>query len=200
MERVLLRDGTEVALRPIREEDKDAVQSAFDRMSEDSRYKRFFTLSPQLSDRELAYLTEVDHHDHEALVAYLPGTGESLGVSRFVRSKEDPEEAEVATVVVDDWQSRGIGTLLIDRLSARAREEGIQRFTSELLASNRRAIDLFRRMGAVRSESDEPTYTRLTLELAPATGADEPLTHALRAAARGDLRGGERPLRPDTDS
>ena len=110
-----------------------------------------------------------------------------------------PEEAEVATVVVDDWQSRGIGTLLIDRLSARAREEGIQRFTSDLLASNRRAIDLFRRMGAVRSESDEPTYTRLTLELAPATGADEPLTHALRAAARGDLRGGERPLRPDTE-
>lgn len=199
MERIRLRDGAEVAIRPIRPEDRDAIESGFDGMSDESRYKRFFTLSPQLSERELAYLTEVDHHDHEALVAFHPGTGEPLGVTRFVRSTEDPEEAEVATAVVDDWQSRGIGTLLIDRLSVRAREEGIKRFTSELLADNHRAIDLFRRIGAVRSESDEPKYTRLTLELAPATGADEPLSHALRAAARGDLHGGGRPLRADEE-
>jgi GNAT superfamily N-acetyltransferase len=84
---------------------------------------------PKLTEGMVRYLTEIDHHDHEAIIALDEQTGEGIGVARYVRDQERPEVAEVAVTVIDDWQGRGLGTLLLEVISARAREEGITTFT-----------------------------------------------------------------------
>src|SRR5215218_4614883 len=121
-----LRDGSRIALRPIEPPDRELIAGGFEPVSPESRYRRFFGPKPVLSERDLDYLTRVDHHDHEALVASDAGTGRGIGVARYVRVA--PEVAEPAVVVADDWQGRGVAGLLLDRLAERAREEGIQRF------------------------------------------------------------------------
>ena len=118
-----------IAVRPIEPGDKAALAAAFERLSAESRYRRFLSPHGELSAAELRYLTEVDHHDHEALVALDPATGEGVGVARYVRDRARPESAEIA-VAADRWQGRGVGTLLLHRLVDRAREEGIRRSTA----------------------------------------------------------------------
>ncbi len=86
---VTLRDGTTLLVRPIAPGDKDALQRGIEELSDDSRYRRFLAASPRLSDAQLRYLTEVDHHDHEALVA-LTEDGEPVAVGRFVRLATSP--------------------------------------------------------------------------------------------------------------
>jgi GNAT superfamily N-acetyltransferase len=103
----------------------------------ESRYRRFLSAMPSLSESMVRYLTEIDHHDHEAMIALDEETGEGTGVARFVRDAKRPASAEVAVTVIDDWQGRGLGTLLLEVLSARAREEGITIFTAMMLATNR---------------------------------------------------------------
>src|SRR4051794_1367788 len=119
-----LRDGEPILIRPIRPEDREELAAGMERLSPESRYRRFFTPTSGLSPTELSYLTEVDHHDHEALVAVEPGTEHGIGVARFVRSPADDELAEVAVAVADSWHNRGVATALLARLAERAREEG----------------------------------------------------------------------------
>ena len=126
-----LRDGTQILIRPIRPEDREELAAGMERLSPESRYRRFFTPTNELSASELSYLTEVDHHDHEALVALEPESRHGIGVARFVRSADDAEVAEVAVAVADSWQNRGVATALLDRLTERAREEGVRRFSAE---------------------------------------------------------------------
>lgn len=95
---ITLRDGARVTLRPIAPEDKPLLAASFDRLSEESRYRRFFTTKPALSAAELDYLVDVDHQDHEAIVAIDRSSGEGLGVARYIRSTDDVEVAEVAVV------------------------------------------------------------------------------------------------------
>src|SRR3954452_20060284 len=137
MQRVTLRDGSQIAIRPIAPSDRDAVADGLHRLSPESRYRRFFAPVPELSDRDLDYLTRVDHHHHEALVALDADTGIGVGVARFVQTGDG--RAEPAMVVVDDWQGRGVAAVLLDALVARAREEGVQRFVAPVLADNRGA-------------------------------------------------------------
>jgi RimJ/RimL family protein N-acetyltransferase/nucleotide-binding universal stress UspA family protein len=144
-ERTPLRDGSSVLIRPIEPEDRELLRAAFERLSERSRYLRFQSSLTELSDRQLSYLTAVDHHDHEALVAIDPDTGEGIGVARFVRVDEGV--AECAIAVADDWQGRGVATELLDQLVDRAREEEIDRFTALLLAENNDALRLLERLG-----------------------------------------------------
>jgi GNAT superfamily N-acetyltransferase len=113
---VELRDGAEIRLRPIRPDDKPQLVEGFDRLSDDSVYKRFLSPLTALRPMDLLYLTEIDHHDHEALIAFDLRTGDPVGVARYVRSAEDPVRAEFAVTVVDDWQRRGVGTALLRRL------------------------------------------------------------------------------------
>ena len=80
---------------------------------------------PELSEAMVRYLTDVDHHDHEAVVALDAATDEGVGVARYVRDPERPTRAEAAVTVTDDWQGRGLGTLLLELLAVRAREEGV---------------------------------------------------------------------------
>jgi GNAT superfamily N-acetyltransferase len=126
---VELRDGSRVIIRPLEPDDKAGLAAGFERLSERSRYRRFLSPTPRLTAAQLAYLTEIDHRDHEALVAVDPQTRDGLGVARYVRSLGDSQEAEFAVAVADDWQRRGLGTTLLGHLAARAREEGIMRFT-----------------------------------------------------------------------
>src|SRR5205823_321375 len=105
---------------------------------------RFLTPMNELRKSDLKYLTEVDHHDHEAIVAESLD-GDPLGVARFVRSSEGRAEAAVA--VVDDWQGRGLGTALLQRLAQRAGEEGIDHFTAIMLAGNHEMLALCEELG-----------------------------------------------------
>jgi RimJ/RimL family protein N-acetyltransferase len=116
-ERVALRDGSEVAVRPIRATDKARLRAGFERLSAQSRQRRFLVAMPRLSPRLVRYLTEVDHHDHEALVAVGVDDDEPIGVARYVRSEDDAQAAEVAVAVADHWHGRGVATELLRRLA-----------------------------------------------------------------------------------
>jgi RimJ/RimL family protein N-acetyltransferase len=188
-EQVAVKDGLTVLVRPLRPEDKALISQAFEALSPETRYRRFFAPLQSLSSQDLRYLTEVDHRDHEALAAVNPENGMIIGVARFVRS-EDPEEAEVAVVVGDPWQEHGVATALLERLVERAREEGIERFVALVMSDNEDAIDFFRHVapdGVTRRSASG--HTELLLDL-PEPGAlsDSALGRALRAAAHGGMR------------
>jgi GNAT superfamily N-acetyltransferase len=175
----------QVEIRPIDPDDKDALARGFDRLSERSRYRRFLSPRGPLSDAELRYLTEVDHHDHEALVAVEPETGEGVGVARFVRSPEDPKLAELAVAVADDWQGHGVGSLLAAELAKRARDEGITCFTALALAENDAILGLLQDLGEVRTGRTQLGTVELAVDL-PDDGISR-LRRLLRAVARGDV-------------
>jgi RimJ/RimL family protein N-acetyltransferase len=147
-ELVELRDGSSVRIRPIRPEDKAQLVQAFDRLGDGSRYRRFLGYKKQLSVAELVALTEVDHHDHEALGAVSVADGRGVGVARYVRDADDPQAAEIAVTIVDEWQGRGLGTLLLTRLTRRARQEGITRFTALVADGNEPVMRLLRRVSS----------------------------------------------------
>jgi RimJ/RimL family protein N-acetyltransferase len=133
---VVLRDGSAVLIRPVRSTDAPLLADGFARLSAASRQMRFLSTKKELSAAELRYLTDVDHHDHEALVALDLAGGHGVGIARYVRDGDDPQAAEIAVTVVDDWQRRGLGTELLARLSDRARSERIRRFTALADAGN----------------------------------------------------------------
>ena len=185
-EEVALKDGLSVLVRPLRPDDKRLLRSAFEALSPETRYRRFFAPLQSLSSQDLRYLTEVDHHDHEALAAINPENGMIIGVARYVRS-EDPSEAEVAVVVGDPWQQHGVATALLERLVERARQAGIERFVALVLSDNEDGLEFFRHVakgGMTRRSASG--HTELLMEL-PEPGAlqDSALGRALRAAAHG---------------
>ena len=184
---VELRDGSRALIRSIRPEDKRGIVEGLEHMSDDSRYKRFMTLKERLTSSELRYLTEVDHHDHEALIAADPDTREPLGVARYVRSAENPELAEAAVAIVDHRQGLGLGRALLDRLAGRARTEGISRFSATVLGENRKMIRLLEGAGPVEFVNAGSGVLEAELELPPEMGGDRPLSRTLRAAAAGDV-------------
>jgi GNAT superfamily N-acetyltransferase len=173
-------------IRPIEPDDKDGLSAAFERLSEESRYRRFLSPHARLTEAELRYFTEVDHHDHEALVAFDPRTGDGIGVARFVRHRGERESAEVAVAVADDWQGRGVGTELLLRLADRARQEGVTRFTALALADNDPIRHLLGGLGATRVVDEGQGTVELSVEI-PEEGLGPQLPGWLRAAARGEL-------------
>ena len=162
---MLLRDGTVLDVRPVEPGDRDLIRRGFERLSPESRYRRFLSPAPRLHDRMLTFLTEVDHRDHEALLTLDAATGEVVGVARFVRLESDPASAEVAVTVVDDWQRRGLGTALLDALADRARAESVTRFTGVALAENRDVLGLLGKLGAVRVVGHGPGTVELAVDL-----------------------------------
>jgi len=138
----------------------------------------------ELSDEQLDYLTQVDHRDHEALVAIEESSGQGLGVARFVRI--DARSAEPAMVVVDEWQRRGIAGHLLDALAQRAREEGIRRFIAPVLAENTAAIAALQRLGATDREVLGPEI-ELTVDLTEPSRARWLLHDLLGTVASGVL-------------
>jgi RimJ/RimL family protein N-acetyltransferase len=117
-------------------------------LSARSRQLRFLGPKQELSPAELGYFTDVDHHDHEALGALHHADGRGIGIARYVRDADDPQAAEIAVTVVDDWQGRGLGTELVAQLSDRARSEGIRCFTALVAADNPAMAGLLRHVRA----------------------------------------------------
>jgi nucleotide-binding universal stress UspA family protein/GNAT superfamily N-acetyltransferase len=181
-----LRDGARVTLRPIAVDDKPRLAAMVERLSEESSYRRFFTSKTELSPAELDYLVDVDHCDHEAIIAIDASRGEALGVARYIRSNDDAEVAEVAVIVADDWQGRGLGRALLDRLTYRARREGVRRFSALVQTNNPEALGLAEGVGETRRRFDTGEV-ELVIELPPKRGIGARLARALRAAASGTL-------------
>jgi RimJ/RimL family protein N-acetyltransferase len=145
----------ELLLRRITPADKDALVAGLGRLSDRSVYQRFLSPKPRLSAGELRYLTEVDFVDHYALVAVLARSPEVVvGVGRWVRSTETPTDAEIAIVIADDLQGRGVGTELGHALADAARERGVARFSATMLPTNVAAHRLFAKI------SDRLEWTR----------------------------------------
>src|SRR5690349_5869942 len=142
---VLLADGTAVHLRRIRPEDAPAIVEFHSRMSDRTRYLRYFSPYPRIPERDLERFVNVDHHDREALVIV---TGPRiLAVGRYERLGPESPEAEVAFVVEDAHQGRGIGSVLLERLAEPARHNGIERFVAEVLPENGGMLRVFSDFG-----------------------------------------------------
>ena len=139
-ESVPLSDGQRVHLRLMRPSDKELLRAGFEQLSPDSRYARFMAPKARLTDRELRYLTEVDGIDHFAMGAarrHLMSKDEGAGSARFVRIVGEPDTAEPAVTVIDSYQGKGLGSILLQRLIEAAWERDIRWFRSELLAENK---------------------------------------------------------------
>ena len=148
VEPVRLRSADTVWVRPIRGDDAVELQRAFALLSDLSRYRRFLSGTPSLTDQQASYFSDVDHDRHEALVA-LPAerSTDIVGVARFVRYPAASTDADLAITVADDWHRRGLGTALLRLLSERARAVGIRRFTVDMLADNDAVLALMRGAG-----------------------------------------------------
>ncbi len=144
----------------------------------------------RLSESQIRYLTDVDHTDHEALMAIDEESGVAVGVARFVRLGEGSDVAEAAVIVVDPWQGAGLGKALSVMLAERARELGIARFEATLLMENRAMMGLLESLGPVRTVGREGSAVVVTLEL---PRRRDRRRHGRRAARRGHRQRGGRP-------
>ena len=182
-------------MRPVEAGDTEALARIFERLSDQSRYQRFLTSVNELSESELRYLAEVDHHDHEALIA-MDEAGEAVGVARFVRL-DDGTSAEAAVTVIDDWQGRGLGTALSALLAERARDEGIERFKALLLATNEQIHDVLGSLGPTQVISRDAGTVEIAVDI-PAEGIGDHMAGVLRVAAGGAVESATPPwgLRP----
>src|SRR5690242_12817865 len=184
---VTLRSGDVVRIRQVRPDDAPALVRAYANLGEQSRYRRFFTVMPELPEATLKAAVEVDRTDHEALVAVPLLSTEIVGECRFIRLPDQPDTAEVGVTVVDAWQGRGLGSALLARLSERALESGIEYFTAEVLAENRTMLALLPSLGRVETESHGPVVTA-SVELAEPSRQPSPdFLDLLTAAARGEI-------------
>ncbi|MGP9501241.1 bifunctional acetate--CoA ligase family protein/GNAT family N-acetyltransferase [Specibacter sp. AOP5-B1-6] len=141
---VVLRDGGTGHLRPMTAADADAVQAFHMAQSQNSIYLRFFTYKSKLTAKELRRFTELDYRNRVAFV--ITRGGEIIGIGRYDRL-DDPAEAEVAFNVSDANQGRGLGSILLEHLAAAARENGIGKFSAEVLPENRKMIQVFSEAG-----------------------------------------------------
>ncbi len=146
---VTLRDGQQVAIRPVQAGDKQALNDGLKRLSKRSRYLRFMSPIREFSGDQLRYLTELDHRDHMAWAAFEPRPGGlGLGIARYVRDPDQPEVAEAAVTVVDSHHGLGLGTLLLRQLSCSAHANGIRRFRGYVLEENQPMLRILYELGA----------------------------------------------------
>lgn len=187
----VLSDGTRVTLRHVHPEDAPELKRGLERLTPQSRYRRFLGAVTTLTDEQLRYLTCVDGRDHVAIVAVARGPDGSesgLGIARFIRQKDDPSAAEAAITVIDDAQGKGIGRLLALALARAAYERDVRRFRGQILADNVAVRQLLTDVGAVITQSKDAA-TGFEVELTPTpftpgSQLDLIARRLLRAAAR----------------
>ena len=193
----VLRDGTRVHFRPVRPSDKALLQRGMRQLSPESRYKRFFAAIDELSDEQLRYFTEIDYQDHFAWLGVVPGRRPSMavGVGRWVRLADDPDAAEAAITVLDEYHRQGVGSALLMLLARSAIERGVEHFVMAVLGDNAAMMHLLTARGAIL-DGYEDGVAQLHVPL-PATIEEldrSPLPDILRAAAEGKIHGHFGPL------
>ena len=161
---MVLKDGGTVHVRPIRPDDGPRLEALHGRLSSESIYLRFFSYHPRLTPREVEHFTNVDHEWRFALVALL---GDDLVAVVRYDGWPGRTDAEVALVVDDAHQGRGIGTVLLEHLAAAARERGITEFRATVLPSNRRMLSVFRSAGFQTARQLADGVVDVTLALDP---------------------------------
>ncbi|MEV1007646.1 GNAT family N-acetyltransferase [Streptomyces sp. NPDC049881] len=162
---VVLRDGGTAHIRPITPADADRLVSFYERVSDESKYYRFFAPYPRLSDRDVHRFTHHDYVDRVGLAATV--RGRFLATVRYDRVAPGSDVAEVAFLVEDAHQGRGLGSVLLEHVTAVARERGVRRFEAEVLPANGKMIKVFTDAGYSQRRSWEDGAVRLTLDLAP---------------------------------
>ena len=176
----LLRDGTAVHVRPIRPEDEDALVAFHSRLSPQTIYRRFFSPRPVLPPKDVQRFTNVDYRTRMALIALI--NGEMAGVARY-DGKPGTDEAEVAFVIEDRHQGRGLGSLLLEHLAAAARERGIQTFYADTMADNRAMLGVFRDAGFDARRTFEDGLVHLEFPIAETREAMEAMAERERRAS-----------------
>ena len=225
---VLLTDGRTARLRPIRPDDGPALRAFGEKLSRETVYFRFFSPRRQIGDEEIAHLVTVDYRDRLALVALVEG--EVVAVARYDRcgeaeTKDRPavaadmprgsgealDEAEVAFVVRDDHQGRGLGTVMLEHLASAAVARGIGRFVADALPENHRMINVFRTAGFDEHARLDSGVIRVTMELAPRpeylerveerewTAAVHSIEHILRPSSIAVVEAGSDPVSGGND-
>ncbi len=161
-----LDDGTRVLLRPAGRDDGPAILDGFARCSADTRYFRFLSGGYQLTDERVHALTDADHRHHAVWLAFdLDASGTPVAaLARFVRSTTETHVAEVAFIVADDYQGRGLGRLLLDALRVSAAVDGVTTFVAQVLAENGPMKSLLLHRGAHVVARDGPEL-RIALPL-----------------------------------
>ena len=181
---VLLRDGTRLVVRPIRAADADALVALHARLSADTIYRRYFGVRPHLSPAEVERLTRVDGRARFALVAMRDT--DLVAVARY-EGRPGDSSAELAVVVDDALQHKGVGRLMLERLADVAREAGLEALSADVLAGNAAMLSLLRTLGPPRrTETDGETVTVLVDLFRPAVPAerrDQARRHLARAGA-----------------
>ena len=165
---IVAADGGTVHLRPICPEDDEGLVGLMDRSSDQTRYYRFFGPMKRLSDKDLHRFTHVDHVDRVAFVVLLGD--QIIAVGRYDRYP-GTDDAEIAFLVEDAHQGRGLGSVLLEHLAAAARERGIQRFVAEVLAQNNRMVRVFLDAGYTPTRSYEEGVVHLTFPIAQTESA-----------------------------
>ena len=164
---VALRDGTHAHMRPIRSDDAGRLVALYEHLSRDTRYQRFFSVMKHLAPDWARFLATVDYRSRLALVVESPDDADTLiAVARYEQTAESGT-AEVAFVVQDGWQDRGLGTVLFSELLAAAAVNGIERFRAWVLADNRRMLDLIARLGEVTQRSIDQGVVELSFTVRP---------------------------------
>jgi RimJ/RimL family protein N-acetyltransferase len=161
-----LRDGTRVEIRALRPDDRAAILAAVDHTSERSLYRRFFATRRSFTEQEIAFFLNVDFDSHVALVAVVrhdDGGEEIAGGGRYIVLQ--PGRAEAAFTVVDEFQGRGLGTVLLRHLTAIARDAGVREFVAEILPDNTPMLEVFEHSGFPMTSRHEPGVVHVTLRL-----------------------------------
>ncbi len=161
-----LRDGSQVEIRSLRPEDEADMLAALEHSSTQTLQRRFFVLKRFFSEKERAFFMNVDFKSHVALVACAEEDGHDIivGGGRYVVS--EPGKAEVAFVVIDSWQGRGIGGLLTRHLITLAREAGLTELIAEVLPENASMRRVFDKWGFKSAARRDPSTIHLVLKLA----------------------------------
>jgi GNAT superfamily N-acetyltransferase len=169
---ITLRDGSLVHLRPILPDDASRLQEFHRRLSSDTAYHRFFTIVKQLPPDWARVLVTVDYHRRLALVGEArTSTGpELIAVGRYDEIDEK-DTVEVAFVVQDSWQNRGLGTILFDEILRAATARSYRRFRAYVIADNRRMLDLITRFTRVESRTTDHSVTEVVFTLLPERAA-----------------------------
>jgi len=163
--RELLRDGSQIKIRALRREDEANMLAAVGRTSAQSLQRRFFVMKRHFSEKERAFFMDIDFKNHAAIVALAEESGRKViaGSGRYIVF--EPGRAEMAFIVVDAWQGRGIGSILMRHLVRIANDAGLQELTAEVLPENAAMRKVFEKFGFLPGPHRDPQTLHLALKL-----------------------------------